>query len=341
LERLFRAQPSAEIYYEDQPFENLVSEQIYFEGEGKTLTHPSYISLSTSSTMSYDLYFYKPQGSPVTEKEIARYLSIHAGLDTENTNEWFFENKATEAYYSFNLEEENDSPEDIELYNSFESYHNTRFSFNLNFMRPSFFGREAFRFVDQLMRTFDLFVLNPQSSQEDPYKATPEELFDNWNQANLRASSDHFKDLNCIYLPEEQSNEIWEYNSKIRDLQEQLGQGYFVPKIFLFKTKADNRTVTITSWTQHIPCILPPVDYVFLVRTHKTLLKSFQDQVIISMASLMKSLGTYFEDYPIKGCKIIHPANSTKAKKPFNAMQAEEPAGFAERIPIENVYNAK
>jgi len=277
--------------------------------------------------MSFDLYFYKKKGSTVTEKAIARFLAIHSGLDTDNVTEWLFENKATQVYFMFNLNEEKNDPDDIELYECFEDYDNTRFSFNLNFLRPSFFGLEAFQFIDRLIAEFDLFVLNPQGSHEGPYKATKEDLFSSWNQTNLVASANRFNPLTCGYLPEDQSNEIWEYNSRVSDTQEQLGEAYFVPRIFFMKTKKDNQVVTLTTWTQHIPCIIPPTDYVLLIRQYRKMFSTANDTVLISRTSLMEKLGAYFEDFPLKGCKIIRPNNAGKAQKGFNTIPQGATAG--------------
>ena len=131
--------------------------------------------------MSYDLYFYKRKETNISMDQIAKYLTDNlVGVD-KNAVQWFYENEDTEVYYSFEQNEREDDPESVELYESFTDFDNTGFSFNLNFMRPSFFGLEAFQFIDQFISDLNLFIFNPQSDSENPYKPSKNELFDNWN----------------------------------------------------------------------------------------------------------------------------------------------------------------
>lgn len=219
--------------------------------------------------MSYDLYFYKQKGTNLSENQIAKYLTDNLVSVDNNTNQWFYENEDTEVYYSFDQNEPEDDPESIEFYESFIDFDNTHFSFNLNFLRPSFFGLEAFQFVEQFCKDLNLFVLNPQADREEPYKPTQKELFDNWNKTNLWACIDHFEKMECCYLQLDKSNEIWNYNFNRISLQNKLGEQYFVPKIFFFKTKKSNEVITVATWTEHIPMVIPPADYFLLTRQYK------------------------------------------------------------------------
>jgi hypothetical protein len=117
--------------------------------------------------MSYDLYFYKQKGRQLSEKEIGDYLNEHLTVPTEGGNQWFFQNEDTQVYFFVNHNEPEDDPEAVELFESFADFDNTHYTLNLNFLRPNFFGLEAFRFVDKFITDLDLFVLNPQS-QTDP-----------------------------------------------------------------------------------------------------------------------------------------------------------------------------
>jgi hypothetical protein len=292
--------------------------------------------------MSYDLHFYKKKETDITESRVAEYLNQTLTPENEDRNQWFFENEDTEVYYSFDLNEPESDPESIELYESFPDYDNTHFSFNLNFMRPSFFGLEAFRFVEKFINDLQLFVLNPQSDKEEPYKTTSEELFENWNKTNIWASIDHFEKLQSSYISVEKSNEVWEFNNQRKNFQTKLGEGYFVPKIFFFKTKADNNVITVSSWTQHIPNVFPPADYFYLTREYRKLFRTVKDDVLISREILLKEFSEYLGDFSFKDCKIIHPENAAKAKNKFNSIKSKlKLETFAERVPIENLYNAK
>src|SRR5436190_16441473 len=108
--------------------------------------------------MSYDLHFYKLRTTDLSETTIANYLTDNLVPENEAGGRWFFANLDTDVYYYF-THKESDSDEP---YKSFSDFDNTQFSFKLNFARPSFFGLEAFQFVEKLMSDLTLFVLNPQ-----------------------------------------------------------------------------------------------------------------------------------------------------------------------------------
>ena len=298
--------------------------------------------IAKGKIMSYDLYFYKSKGTSLSEEQIRNYLTEHLIPKHENANQWFFENQDTEVYYSFDQNESEDDPESIELYESFKDFDNTHFSFNLNFMRPCFFGLEAFQFVETFLSDLKLSTFNPQSSSENPYTPTKEELFENWNKTNLWASADHFDKLQSSFIPAEISNRIWNYNYNRSRLQNELGEQYFVPKMFFFKTKLTNEVVTITSWTEHIPAVIPPADYFLLTRQYKKLFRTVKDNILVSRQTIQNNFGSEFDEYEFPDCKIIHPNNATRIKDKFNSIRAEQVlADFAERLPMENLYNAK
>lgn len=291
--------------------------------------------------MSFDLYFYKQKGTNLTESEIANYLTDNLVPANESNNQWFFENEDTEVYFSIETNETEDDQETIELFENFADFDNTRFSFNLNFMRPSFFGLEAFQFVETFIKDLGLYVLNPQKDFENPYVPTKEDLYDNWNNTNLNASKDNFDEGSFYYSPEE-SNKIWEFNYNRQKLQEEIGSDYFVSRVFFCKTINDNKIVTLSTWTEHIPNILPKADYYLLTREYKKLFKTVKDKVLITRQTLLEKFGDYFEDYPYQECKIIHPAKAERVESIFNSLKSEMKfEKFMERVGMENLYNAK
>lgn len=123
--------------------------------------------------MSYDLYFYKSKGITLSEEQIGNYLTENLVPKNANVNQWFYENQDTDVYYSFDQNESQDDPESIELYESFKDFDNTHFSFNLNFMRPCFFGLEAFKFVEHFIKDLNYQYLirsRPQKIHMLPQK---------------------------------------------------------------------------------------------------------------------------------------------------------------------------
>jgi hypothetical protein len=223
--------------------------------------------------MSYDLYFYKKKQATLTEAQIKQYLTVNLDSTSENKKQWFAENEDTETYFFIEQNEPETDEEAIEVFESFEDFENTRFSFNLNFIRPDFFGQNAFKFVDKIIKGLDLFVLNPQSSTDadNPFKPNPEELYNNWSSLNARHCVDLFKECALVYYPLDKSNEFYEYNAAKEKLQNQLGGNYYVPKLYLFKRKADDKIITISTWTEHITNVFPPADIEGFLRQWKKL----------------------------------------------------------------------
>ena len=122
----------------------------------------------------------------------------------------------------------------------------------------------------------------------------------------------------------------------------ELGEQYFVPKIFFFKKKKANEVVTVTSWTEHIPMVIPTADYFLLTRQHKKLFRTITDNILVSRQTIIENFGTYFDEFEFQNCKIIRPNNAASVKGKFNSIKSEQTlADFAERLPMENLYNAK
>lgn len=287
--------------------------------------------------MSYDLYFYKQKETNLTKAKIANYLTNTLVSKNDNDNQWFFENEDTGVYFSFETNEPDDDPETIEI---FESFDNTHFSFNLNFMRPSFFGLEAFEFVDKFINDLGLYILNPQDGFDNPYLPTKDDLYNNWNKTNLNASKDHFNG-ESLYYPLDRSNEVWEYNFKRKQLQAEIGEDYFVPKIFFFKTLHDSKIVTVAMWPGHIPIVLPKTDYYLLGREYKKLFKKVTDKILISQQQLFDSLGDYFDEYAVTGTKIIRPDKALKISDIFNGLKSGVVfEKFVKAVSPDSIYNA-
>lgn len=294
--------------------------------------------------MSYDLYFYKQKKSHLTESKIAEYLTNNLTSISESDTQWFVEDEDTEAYFSFDQNEPETDEEGIEIFDSFEKFDNTNFTFNLNFLRPDFFGKFAFEFVDKLVKELDLFVLNPQSSTESetPIKPKENELYENWSKINAVNSANFFTEYGLEFFPLNKSNDFYDYNYNKKILQEKLGDDYYVPKLYLFKRKDNGKIISVSTWTEHIPNVFPPADYFLLIKRYKKLFRKVEENGLISSNTLQSQFKHLFDDFDCKNCKIIHPENAEKAKKLFNSIKIEHKLeDFAERMQIEKIVNVK
>jgi hypothetical protein len=290
--------------------------------------------------MSYDLFFYKHKNNNLTVDQIGEYLSNNLTPVNENGNQWFFENEDTEVYYSFETNDPDEEEDTEDLPDTFKDFENTGIAFNLNFMRPSFFGQEAFIFVEAFINELDLFVVNPQGDDDSPTKPTKEFLFDNWNKTNIWASKEHF-DKESLYYPTDKSNKVWEYNYKRSQIQDKIGESYFVSKNFFFKEIQTNKVVTLSMWTEHIPNIFPIADYYLLGRKYKKLFKTVEDMVLLAREEFNSTFSNYFEPYTFSDTIIIHPDKAASIEKVFNSVKSNlNFKKHLERIAADSIINA-
>lgn len=296
--------------------------------------------------MSYDLYFYKRKTSNLTESKIAEYLTRTLISASESNTQWFVKDEDTETYFSFDQNEPETDEESIELFENYKDFDYTHLTFNINFLRPDFFGQFAFEFVDKFVKELDLFVLNPQSSADpdNPIKPKDKALYENWSEINATHSINYFNEHELEYFPLEKSNEYYQYNLNRNKLQQKLGDDYFVPKMMLCKGKTDGEIITVSTWTQHIANVFPPADYFILGKKYKkSLFKKVEEDVFISAKTLNERFGHLFNDFEFKGCKIINPESAKKAKDIFNTTQTieQEIFDYLIKIPIEKIVNFK
>lgn len=294
--------------------------------------------------MSYDLYFYKRKTSDLTESQIAEYLTNNLTSTSESDAQWFVEDEDTETYFSLDQNEQETDEESVELFENFADFDNTHFTFNLNFLRPDFFGQFAFEFADKFIKDLDLFVLNPQSTidPDNPIKPQENELYENWSETNSRNSANLFKEYELEFYPVEKSNDFYNYNHNKLALQEKLGDNYYVPKLYLFKRKSDGQIITLCTWTEHIPNVFPPSDYFLLTKNYKKLFRTVEEVGLISANTFNKRFGNFLDNFEFKNCKIIHPDKADKVKDIFNSTKIEHKlADFAERVQIDKLVNVK
>lgn len=289
--------------------------------------------------MSYDLYFYKHREAQVSKSDISAYLTNNLCLPNGEGNQWFFENEDTDVYFSFDLNEPDIDPDLNEPEKVFE-YLYTYFSFNPNFLRPDFFGREAFLFVDKLINDFGLYVVNPQSNAEEDYPVQPEvdELYRNWSELNARHSAHLYDELELQYYPQPASDAVWQYNFNKAELQADLGDEYFIPKIFILQTIVEKRIITFCVWPNHLPIIVPKVDYFFISRAREENTEIIEESGLISSQTFRKNFASYVSDFGMN--KIIYSADAERLASVFNKIEFEHQFnGFAEKLPFEKIVN--
>lgn len=230
--------------------------------------------------MSYDLYF-KRRAGEFTAEDFAEYFGKRAHYDLQGSQAWY-QNEDTGVYFVFELGIDSDDPE-------LESF---AVSLNVNYFRPSFFGLEAEPEVTAFARAFDMVVSDPQTNGmgEGEYRA--DFFLSGWNTGNefgyraiLREPAARQEQAT---LPSETLIKAWVWNRARNELQNQLGEAKFVPRIMFMLIAG--KAATIAVWPDGIPIAVPDVDYFMVPRKElapRRFLRRVQDETLVSSKDVL------------------------------------------------------
>jgi hypothetical protein len=278
--------------------------------------------------MSYDLQFFRRKESSLPETAVREYFNRLIEKNESGSNDqWPYRNKETGVYFSFdygNFDEGQDDTNEIQIVNDFVD---TRYSFNLNFLRPEFFGLEAFPIVEKIVDVFDLYVLNPQDNLDanQPRKYRKGELLENWISINAKQSAIFYKKgvhgLN--YHPLKESIDSWKFSFHREALQESLKEDIFVAGFFYIKRKGSNIVSTLSTWPTHIPIILPPTDYIYIIKKIKGIFKTKEIKGLTKFETILTIMQPFLDDFEcaIPNCKILKVEKAKQAKDAFNSLE--------------------
>lgn len=287
--------------------------------------------------MSYDLFFFKQKDCKTTDSDIRNYLDKRL-TNPQNSDQYWHENKETGVYFCI---EYNEPKTDDEIIEGFDNFDNTHWTFNINFLRPQFFGLESFPFVEKFINDLDLLVFNPQTNGDDSLKKySYTDLFYNWNAINERHSSDLYTEYGLCYLDLEKSNKSWTFNKNRIELQNKIGDGTFVPGIFYFKEHKTGQVSTLSVWPEHISVVIPDVDYFIIQKKIKKLFGKKESNGLVSI----KVIKDTFKDFITNenGYDLITPSNSMKIEKLFNELEyIGDFTELGEGITVDKIVNYK
>lgn len=222
--------------------------------------------------MSYDLFFRTPEGRPPLTAEAFQAWFQERPHYTVSGGEAVYANEDTGVYFTFNFasEDEVEGMEDaLEEDAADEPVPGLHAAFNLNYLRPRFFALEADPEVAAFVEHFGLEVEDPQTNGMGSGAYSREGFLRGWNTGNAMGyrairQSQGASDAPPLTLPSEHLERIWRWNRARGELQRQLGEGVFVPRISL--AVEQGRLVTYAVWGDAIPIALPEVERVALVR---------------------------------------------------------------------------
>lgn len=210
--------------------------------------------------MSYDLYFRTRDGET---KPGAQELEAHFRARPNYTlhdGAAEYGNEDTGVYFHFDW-----SPPDPELLEDTEEdevHHDV--AFNINYNRPSFFGLEAAPELKAFTERFSYIVDDPQmDGMGEDATFTEQGFIKGWNAGNqfgVYAVMQHGDAGRSIpNLRRELLTDVWRWNFHREELQAQVGDDLFVPKIL--PIELDGAIHTAAVWGDLLPSVLPAVTY--------------------------------------------------------------------------------
>ena len=272
--------------------------------------------------MSFDLYFCREDNSIPSIEELKEYFSTASPFFKVNDLndggvESFYENEATGVHCTFSY-----SPLDAQ---ELEGYGSSGLSFNLNYLRPSFFAYETMPLVEAFCKRFDLLV--EDSQEEAVHQGNADRLIASWcahNTSATRLMMDIAKkdDVELHYFPEWRATEWWRYMSVQEAIQTAVGEDVFVPALWLLMD-SDKRLFTFILWPKGIPQFFPPCDYVYVQREKKGFFRAKEETGAVRYQSVLKTLEPLLDDYVFGGLQLKY-LRTDNAEKIWSVVQRLE-----------------
>jgi hypothetical protein len=225
--------------------------------------------------MSYDLQFCVRAGATApTAGELEAYFRGRPSYQLLQGSQAFYSNEDTGVYFTFDLGVSAEEAGEAEAAPPQDGLQAIPLSFNVNYMRPSIFGLEAESELTALVERFGLSVDDPQVHGMGRGAYSPAGFLAGWNAGNelgYRAMVAQVKqqagsegDLLDMVLPAAELERCWRWNLQRNDLQRELGDDVFVPRVsFLHR---DGAIKSFVVWGDAMAVALPDVDYLMLVR---------------------------------------------------------------------------
>ena len=276
--------------------------------------------------MSFDLFFCWREHKRIDFEAVVKWAETIGCFKRESSQLWY-QNPDTGVYFSIDyaatpLGDPEDSPVPADC-------NDTGLSFNLNYNRASFFGYEAMPVVARLVKDFSLGIYNPQSGEDGDgarYDLDGKRLLDSWLDHNRRATSALLQQnaAHQQHMPTAKSLRMWRYMSHKKDLEQRLAaEDIFVPKIVPLRHKEGRKLELGFVCSEGIYCLVPAVDWVFIVRQKKRFFKSKGDTEIgiISYATFLELMGHLlqpFDEHNVKQIKRESAEEMTRIIRRFD-----------------------
>ena len=287
--------------------------------------------------MSYDLYFCSRVATGLSFDEVVAWSRGYACFKQCGETQLFYENERTGVYFSLDYSEPGESELDIPA-----NVFNTGLSFNLNYMRPSFFAAEAMPIVEALGRKFDLMMFDPQAEPSLGVFSS-EELIKSWSKSNRSAVGVMASEspTALFYLPLSVSDEFWRYMSDYTRLTKELeSPDVFVPQQFLFSVNNSQQASTAIVWTLGILLIIPRTDRIIVVFP-KTFWRKESETVCFKSEAVLDPMIEYLRDFDAdRNIRMLPPEKVGQAGRVIKALRGGFGASELKRLSPDSCVDA-
>lgn len=273
--------------------------------------------------MSFDLYFCRQDGSLPAISELKNYFAsftLFQITDTEDGGvQFWYQNEATGVYCDFSY-----SPLDA---SELEGCGSSGLSFNLNYVRPSFFAYETMPLVEAFCQRFNLVVEDAQEETVQP--AETSRLIQSWQGHNVKAMGAMVKvakeeDMELHYLHEAQATDWWRYMSVRQAVEEALTEDIFVPSLMILRSPAQ-QLFTMVVWPTGIAQFFPRCDYVYVQRERKRMFGTKEETGLIAYDLVIAAIETLLDNYEVGdfSIKYLKPEKASDAVRLVQALHLE------------------
>lgn len=205
--------------------------------------------------MSYDL-FLKPRSGELSAEQFKKYFKYRENYELfieSNSLQARYVNKMTGADFYFEFKEKMQHDEYYPIV------------FNIGYLKPSYFSKEANVELKGLVDTHNLMVNDPQINGMGVGDYQSDKFINSWLRGNsLACESSFLSNKEIPTLPSEKVENVWLWNKNKDQLQGDISNDVFIPSIMYFRK--DGKVLTACVWEDGIPIIIPPVDMVVIVR---------------------------------------------------------------------------
>lgn len=188
--------------------------------------------------------------------------------------EWFkgegdnlYENLDTGVHFTVSFDDEKgSSPGSIELSEDEQFVYDCAIS--LNYLRPSFFGRELAWLIEALEKKVPLRIYDPQISEE-PLDTFDRDAFGQaWAEGHITAcaATKIQERMGTSYwsVPNQELVRTWDWNFTLRAVRAEYGEDIFLPRINFAILK--DQVLSFCIWPDGIPALIPRVDAILVSR---------------------------------------------------------------------------